>query len=93
MVKFKAKFLNKCKLKIELIDDAEGTPGSSRQYTRFKEHISEFEQAWNNTCEYNIELAIKTLSKVLLDESFKIINFENDDNAKTILFFVESIEK
>ena len=45
MVKFKVNFMTS-KLKIEIIDDAEGTPGASRQYTRFRQNKDKFEKAW-----------------------------------------------
>ena len=39
------------------------------------------------------QLAIVALEDALGGDTPLNINFENDDNVKTILFFVESVEK
>lgn len=90
MVKFKLDFVAE-KTKIELVDDAEGTPGTSRQYTRFKKLIPEFERAWNNTRSYDFELATKTLMNVLTEEKFKVIAIKRDGH--NAIFTAETIEQ
>ena len=91
MVKFKLNIL-KQPTSIELVDDAEGTPGASRQYTRFRQNIADFEQAWNNTIGYSVELAGKTLAKSLSSCNFKVTDIKETDEKGIVLFFAESTE-
>ena len=91
MVKFKLNILKK-KTKIEVVDDAESMPGESRQYTRFKEHITDFEQAWNNTVGYSVELAGKTIAQCMYGYNFKIVGLMETDKPGVVLFYADSIE-
>ena len=91
MVTFKLNILKK-KTKIELVDTAESTPGESRQYTRFKEHIADFEQAWNNTIGYSVELAGKTLAQCMYGCNFKITGLMETDKPGVVLVYADSIE-
>ena len=66
MVKFK---INLDKTKIDVIDDAEGTPGSSRQYTRFNAEVK------NKVLEaLKEDGSIDTVSKVLNENEFKVVD-------------------
>lgn len=91
MVKFKLNILKK-KTKIEVVDDAESMPGESRQYTRFKEHIADFEQAWNNTVGYSVELAGKTIAQCMYGYNFKIVGLMETDKPGVVLVYADSIE-
>jgi hypothetical protein len=91
MVKFKLNILKK-KTKIEVVDDAESMPGESRQYTRFKEHITDFEQAWNNTVGYSVELAGKTIAQCMYGYNFKIVGLMETDKPGVVLVYADSIE-
>lgn len=64
MVKFKANFMSG-NLKIEIIDDAEGTPGASRQYTCFRQNKDKFEKAWNDNRYISFEAAAAALKKAI----------------------------
>jgi len=68
MVKFDL-VLTKGRLHVETIDDAEGTPGASRQYTRFNAECKpELEQAVNaltgdNSADQMVDTIMFTLGK------------------------------
>ena len=68
MVKFDL-VLTKGRLHVETIDDAEGTPGASRQYTRFNAECKpELEQAVNaltgdNSSDQMVDTIMFTLGK------------------------------
>lgn len=91
MVKFKVNFMTS-KLKIEIIDDAEGTPGASRQYTRFRQNKEKFEKAWNDNRDISLEAAANALKKVLAEENFKVVKLERNEKSSIAMFYIESTE-
>lgn len=76
------------KVKVEAIDEAEGTPGMSRQFTRF-----------NSECKKKIEDMIKsqkqvpgvTLESILNDANFALKGMINE-SEEIIKVIIESIE-
>lgn len=75
-------------VKVEIIDDAESTPGVSRQQTRFKFEVKkELEQ----TVIEATGLDAKTISNVLEKHNFKLVNIENLDHG--VLIDIKSMEK
>lgn len=91
MVKFKLDFMSS-KVKIEIIDDAEGTPGTSRQYSRFRQNKDKFEKAWNDNRAISLEAAATALKNVLAEENFKVVKLERNEKSKISMFYIESIE-
>lgn len=91
MVKFKANFMSG-NLKIEIIDDAEGTPGASRQYTRFSQNKDKFEKAWNDNRYISFEAASAALNKALIEENFKVVKLERIEKSPIAMFYIESTE-
>jgi hypothetical protein len=76
---------------INLIDDAESTPGTSRQYTRFK---SEVYPKLKDYLEDNTEATFKDVEKFLKENGFKVLNVYNTDNDGIVNhYLIESIEK
>lgn len=77
------------KIRVETIDDAEGTPGTSRQFTRF-----------NSICKPKIERVVNTpdidyweeIGKILQENDFHLVKFE-DDSELIIKITIESTEK
>lgn len=86
MVQFRLIFDKK--IRVKTIDDAEGTPGFSRQFTRF-----------NAYCKPKIERAVNTpgidyraeIDNILEEYNFKVTKFE-DESKLTIKITVESTE-
>lgn len=86
-MEFKIKFAKKTK--VEVIDEAEGTPGSSRQFTRF-----------NQECKRKIEEMIDaqkktpgvTLESILNASNFKLVGIRNESESVMIVT-IESTEK
>lgn len=91
MVTFKVNFMSS-KLKIEIIDDAEGTPGTSRQYTRFRQNKDKFEKAWNDNRYISFEAASAALKKALTEENFKVVKLERIEKTPIAIFYLESTE-
>ena len=91
MVKFKVNFMTS-KLNIEIIDDAEGTPGASRQYTRFKQNKDKFEKAWNDNRYVSFEAASAALKEALTEENFKVVKLERIEKTPIAVFYLESTE-
>lgn len=91
MVKFKVNFMTS-KLKIEIIDDAEGTPGASRQYTRFRQNKDKFEKAWNDNRYISFDAAADALKKALTEENFKVVKLERTEKSPIAVFYIESME-
>ena len=77
---------------INLIDDAESTPGNSRQYTRFKYVVG---PKLNDYLEDNYEATFKDVEKFLKENNFKVLNEYNTDNYGIIVnhYLIESTEK
>ena len=80
------------KLKIEIIDDAEGTPGASRQYTRFRQNKDKFEKAWNDNRYISFDAAADALKKALTEENFKVVKLERTEKSPIAVFYIESME-
>lgn len=86
-MEFKIKLARKTK--VEVIDNAEGTPGSSRQFTRF-----------NQECKRKIEEMIDaqkktpgvTLESILNASNFKLVGIRNESESVMIVT-IESTEK
>lgn len=86
-MEFKIKLARKTK--VEVIDEAEGTPGSSRQITRF-----------NYECKRKIEEMIDaqkktpgvTLESILNAANFKLVGIRNESESVMIVT-IESTEK
>ena len=86
-MEFKIKLARKTK--VEVIDNAEGTPGSSRQFTRF-----------NQECKSKIEEMIDakkktpgvTLESILNASNFKLVGIRNESESVMIVT-IESTEK
>lgn len=76
------------KIEVKLLDDAESTPGISRQQTRFMHEVKE-----------ELEQAVikakgpgtKTISDVLEKHNFKLIKFK--DIRPNVLIDIESTER
>lgn len=76
------------KITVELLDDAESTPGISRQQTRFIHEVKEeLEQA---VIKANCPCS-KTISDVLEKHNFKLVKFK--DLRPNVLIDVESTER
>lgn len=76
------------KITVELLDDAESTPGISRQQTRFIYEVKEeLEQAVIKA----ICPCSKTISDVLEKHNFKLVKFK--DLRPNVLIDVESTER
>ena len=96
MVKFDFVFTNG-KLTVETIDDAEGTPGSSRQYTRFnKECKPDLDRLATNYHSDDSMFTEKILS-VLMDHRFEKRKVEQVKDAKgnptnRARFFIDTVE-
>lgn len=91
MVKFKANFMSG-NFKIEIIDDAEGTLGASRQYTCFSQNKNKFEKAWNDNRYISFEAASAALKKALTEENFKVVKLERIEKSPIAMFYIESTE-
>lgn len=76
------------KIEVNLLDDAESTPGISRQQTRFMHEVKEeLEQAVIKAkCPGS-----KTISDVLEKHNFKLIKFK--DLRPNVLIDIESTER
>lgn len=76
------------KIEVNLLDDAESTPGISRQQTRFMHEVKEeLEQAViKATCPGS-----KTISDVLEKHNFKLVKFK--DIRPNVLIDIESTER
>lgn len=76
------------KIEVKLLDDAESTPGVSRQQTRFMHEVKEeLERAVINAK----GPGSKTISDVLEKHDFKLVKFK--DLRPNVLIDVESTEK
>ena len=99
MVKFDF-VLNNGRIHVETIDDAEGTPGSSRQYTRFNaECRPELEQVLSNlsgpgSTDAWMDAIIFTLAKHNFMKK-DVIHLMDDDGHLTnrARVFIDSIEQ
>lgn len=79
-------------VEIKLIDDSESTPGTSRQYTRFKTVVG---PRLKDYLEDNTEASFKEIEKFLKENSFKVLNEYNTDNSGVVVnhYLIESMEK
>lgn len=76
---------------IKLIDDAESTPGTSRQYSRFKNVVG---PRLKDYLEDNPEATFKDVEKFLKENNFKVLNVYNTDNDGIVNhYLIESMEK
>ena len=76
---------------IKLIDDAESTPGTSRQYTRFKTVVG---PRLKDYLEDNPDASFKDIEKFLKENNFKVLNVYNTDNDGIVNhYLIESMEK
>lgn len=98
MVKFDL-VLTDGRIHVETIDDAEGTPGSSRQYTRFNAECKpELEQVVHMlTSDHSVETKCDKILCVLAKHNFMkmdVIHLTDDEGHLTnrIRMFVESVE-
>lgn len=96
MIKFEIKWsyviADGKQFEINLIDDAESTPGTSRQFTRFKSVVGP------KLCDYledNTEATFKDIEKFLKENDFKVLNVYNTDDNGIIVnhYLIESTEK
>lgn len=99
MVKFDL-VLTDGRIHVETIDDAESTPGSSRQYTRFNAECKpDLEQAVNAlTGDNSADQMVDTIFGVLAKHNFMkkdVIHLMDDDGHLTnrIRVFIDSIEQ
>lgn len=96
MVKFLLHFSQK--ITVKTIDDAEGTPGASRQYTRFNSIVKPKIETIMNECKWkreDVNLNSKfayEFKKIFEEHDFKIERLENVGDLY-VLVNVESIEK
>lgn len=96
MVKFLLNFGPK--ITVKTIDDAEGTPGASRQYTRFNSIVKPKIEKVMNECKWKREdvyLNKKTVDefvKIFAEHDFKIERLENAGDLD-VLVNIESTEK
>lgn len=98
MVKFDL-VLTDGRIHVETIDDAEGTPGSSRQYTRFNAECKpELEQAVHIlTADNSADQKVDTILGVLAKHNFmktNVIHIADAEGHLTnrIRVFVDSVE-
>lgn len=91
MVKFKIDWYNSNKFKFETIDDAEGTPGSSRQYTRFN---SEVKPELIKYLKENKGMSFIEFENCLNKYDFKVVNQWNtlENGLITNYYNIESTE-
>lgn len=95
MIKFEIKWsyvvADGKQFELNLIDDAESTPGTSRQFTRFK---SEVVPKLNDYLEDNTEATFEEIQKFLKENGFKVLNVYNTDNDGIVNhYLIESTEK
>lgn len=96
MVKFLLHFGPK--ITVKTIDDAEGTPGASRQYTRFNSIVKPKIEKVMNECKWKREdVYINSkfadeFTKIFEEHDFKIERLENADKLD-VLVNIESTEK
>lgn len=95
MIKFEIKWsyvvADGKQFEINLIDDAESTPGTSRQYTRFKTVVG---PRLKDYLEDNPEATFKEIEKFLKENGFKVLNVYNTDNDGIVNhYLIESMEK
>lgn len=98
MVKFDL-VLTDGRIHVETIDDAEGTPGASRQYTRFNaECKSELEQAVHLlTADNSVDQKVDTILAVLAKHNFmktNVIHIADAEGHLTnrVRMFVDSVD-
>lgn len=91
MVKFKIDWTNSNKFKFETIDDAEGTPGASRQYTRFN---SEVKPELIKYLKENKGISFVEFEKCLNKHNFEVVNQWNtlENGLITNYYNIESTE-
>ena len=91
MVKFKIDWTNSNKFKFETIDDAEGTPVASRQYTRFN---SEVKPELINYLKENKGMTFTEFEKLLNEHNFEVVNQWNtlENGLITNYYNVKSTE-
>lgn len=81
MIKFEIKWFyvvaDGKQFEIKLIDDAESTPGTSSQYTRFKNVVG---PRLSDYLEDNEEATFNDVEKFLKENNFKVLNVYNTDN-------------
>lgn len=86
------------KITVETIDDAEGTPGASRQYIRFNSVVKpKLEKAlnectWSKNDQDRNSAAINVIRGLLLDNNFMIVSAE-DAGDLNVLIRLETTEK
>ena len=96
MVKFLLHFSPK--IVVKTIDDAEGTPGASRQYTRFNPIVKPKIEKVMNECKWKREDVYLNskfadeFTKIFEEHDFKIERLENVGDLD-VLVSIESTEK
>lgn len=96
MVKFLLHFSPK--IVVKTIDDAEGTPGTSRQYTRFNSIVKPKIEKVMNECKWKREDVYLNskfadeFTKIFEEHDFKIERLENVSDLD-VLVSIESTEK
>lgn len=96
MVKFLLHFSPK--IVVKTIDDAEGTPGASRQYTRFNSIVKPKIEKVMNECKWKREDVFinakfaDEFAKIFEEHNFKIERLENAGDLD-VLVNIESTEK
>lgn len=95
MVKFELYINRDGKVAIDPIDDAEGTPGMSRQYTRFNSECKpELLEYWNR--DDVVEMNTPEYKAILARHNFKHrrVKFgdHKSDGYEKVVFFIDSAE-
>jgi len=97
MVKFKLHFAPK--ITVETIDDAEGTPGASRQYTRFNSIVKPKIERVMNECAWKKSeadvnsRAVDAIRDILRESEFVVAHAEATSSDLDVLVTIDSIEK
>lgn len=96
MVKFDL-VLTKGKIRIETIDDAESTPGTSRQYIRFNAECKPDLEKWGAEYVRDDPMVIEKFFAVLCDHMFEkraIVHVKDNDGNLTnrIRVFIDTLE-
>lgn len=94
MLKFNINFKKRV---IETVDNAEGTPGASRQYTRFNSVVKPKLEEILNSCKWlkdddNATCRAILFSSILLEHNFAVVKAEDVDEVD-VLVTLESTEK
>jgi hypothetical protein len=92
MVNFDIFVDNRGRIAIRTIDDAEGTPGMSRQYTRFNAECKpELVKYWNDNQEL-VNLNTKEYRDILKRHEFRHVQSVTLDSGDVTRVCIDSIE-